>query len=239
MAHSTGSAFNNELWTTWSAGDWQDVVLGDFDGDGRMDIAGRLNGQWWATRLVASRATGTPISFAFNTLFIGGWSTGVTWQDVTVGDFNGDNIDDIAGRAGGQWWVGRSNGRSLTNQLWGGWSTGVTWNNVTSGDFDGDGRTDIAGRAGGQWWVARSTGGAFTNQLWGGWADVAWRDVHAAAFTFNPSQSETAAPTSNAADNDIALAAALTTSNPQKDSKTALAAVFADWNEELPLETSE
>ncbi len=112
----------------------------------------------------------------------------------------------------------------------------MTWNNVTAGDFDGDGRTDIAGRAGGQWWVARSTGGAFANQLWGGWADVAWRDVHAAAFTFNPSQSETAAPTSNAADDDIALAAALTTSNPQKDSKTALAAVFADWNEELAME---
>ncbi len=149
-----------------------------------------------------------------------------------MGDFNGDGLDDIAGRAGAQWWIALSNGVTSVNQLWTGWSTGVTWNNVMAADYDGDGRTDIAGRAGGQWWVARSTSSAFANQLWGGWADVAWRDVHAAAFTFNPSKAETAAaPTSS--DDEIALAAALANLVAPHETKTARAAVLADWQSEL------
>ncbi len=44
------------------------------------------------------------------TNYWGQWSPNLNWQDVRVGDFNGDGLDDIAGRYLGQWWVARSKG---------------------------------------------------------------------------------------------------------------------------------
>src|SRR5437660_200903 len=83
-------------------------------------------------------------------------STGVSWVDVQVGDFNGDGLADIVGRADefGQWWVGLSNGSTMfTNHLWGTWSTSVRWDDVQLGDFNNDGKMDLAGRVdeSGQW----------------------------------------------------------------------------------------
>jgi hypothetical protein len=71
------------------------------------------------------------------TLLFATWSTGVTWVDVQVGDFNGDGKSDITGRAleTGQWWTGLSNGSAFTNSLWSTWSTSVTWTGVHTGDF--------------------------------------------------------------------------------------------------------
>ena len=45
------------------------------------------------------------------------WSTGVTWVDVQVGDFNGDGKADIVGRADelGTWWVGQSTGSNFNS----------------------------------------------------------------------------------------------------------------------------
>jgi hypothetical protein len=83
VARSTGSSFTNSLFTTWSAADgvtWTNVVVGDFNGDGKDDIAGRIlqNGQWWAGLSTGSQ-------------FINGlwttWSTATGWTDVNTGTF--------------------------------------------------------------------------------------------------------------------------------------------------------
>ncbi len=93
LGRSNGSAFTNQLWGVWSDSvTWQDVVVGDFNGDLRPDIAGRAGGQWWV-----ARSTGN----SFVTELWGAWSNGLTWQDVQVGDFDGDGRADIAGRAAG------------------------------------------------------------------------------------------------------------------------------------------
>jgi hypothetical protein len=47
---STGSAFSNSLWATWStAVSWVDVQVADLNGDGKADISGRVSqeGSWW------------------------------------------------------------------------------------------------------------------------------------------------------------------------------------------------
>src|SRR5204863_7704756 len=111
-------------------------------------------GQWWVGQSTGSSSATHPWA---------SWSTGVTWVDVKVGDFNGDGKADIVGRAlqSGQWWVGLSNGSTAFNTtLWTTWSTGVTWVDVQVGDFNGDGKTDITGRAleTGQWFAALSNG---------------------------------------------------------------------------------
>jgi hypothetical protein len=176
---STGSSFVNQFMTTWSTGgNWQDVVSGDFNGDGRLDVAGLTStGDWW----VGLNAGGSTFTWSRWTQ----WSTGVTWVDVQVGDFNNDGRADIVGRALqiGQWWVARSTASSFTNSLWSTWSTAVTWVDVKVGDFNGDHQADITGRVlqSGQWWTGLSQGTAFATSLWTVWSTgVTWVDVHAA-----------------------------------------------------------
>jgi subtilisin family serine protease len=144
---SNGSSFTGQRWATrqgafWDAQQW---LVGDFNGDGRDDVAKTFNdnglasvdvhlsngssltGQRWATRQGAF------------------WDT----QQWLVGDFNGDGRDDVAkafndnGLASID--VHLSNGSVFTNQRWatrqgGFWDT-QQW---VVGDFNGDGRDDVA-----------------------------------------------------------------------------------------------
>jgi hypothetical protein len=159
-----------------------DVQVGDFNGDGKADIAGRVsqNGQWWVA--VSNGST------AFTNQLWGAWSPAVTWVDVKVGDFNGDGFTDIIGRVAqtGQWWVAFSNGSTgFTNNLWAKWSPAVAWVDVQVGDFNADGRDDITGRVSstGQWWTSLSQGTTSTTSLWDTWSTaVTWVDVRSGVF---------------------------------------------------------
>jgi autotransporter-associated beta strand protein len=182
MSVPNGSGgWTTHLWDTWSTGvTWVDVQVGDFDGDGKMDIVGRAQeiGQWW----IAQSTGGSFTNHLWAT-----WSTAATWVDVHVGDFNGDGKADITGRwlQGGNWWTGVSNGAMFTTTPWGQWSPVATWVDVNVGDFNGDGKADIVGRwsQAGQWWAAISTGSSFTNSLWTAWSTaVTWVDVNVGDF---------------------------------------------------------
>jgi FG-GAP repeat len=79
---SNGStAFNTTLWANWNPSvTWVDVQVGDFNGDGKADIAGRVSpsGQWWAG---ISNGSST-----FNPALWTTWNPSVTWVDVHAGD---------------------------------------------------------------------------------------------------------------------------------------------------------
>jgi hypothetical protein len=144
------------------------------------DIIGRVaaSGDWWL-----ARSDGT----SFTNEKIGSWSSGITWEHVLFGDFNGDDQEDIVGRDAntGRWYVSTSTDEGLTTKSWGIWSTNVAWQDVTVGDFNGDGLDDLIGRvsSSGDWWVAQSTGTAFANAKWGRWSTaVSWLDVKIADF---------------------------------------------------------
>jgi hypothetical protein len=177
----TGTSFANTYWGALSPGvTWVDVGTGDFNGDGKTDIAARdlHTGTWWV-------GISTGSSFIFRPWIV--WNPNVTWVDVKVGDFTGDGKADIAGRVlqTGQWWVGESTGSSFINRLWTTWSPAVTWVDVNAGDFNGDGKTDLTGRVlqSGQWWVGESTGSSFVNSLWATWSPaVNWVDVKVGDF---------------------------------------------------------
>jgi hypothetical protein len=180
-ADKGSSGFTTTLWTTWSvAVTWVDVQVGDFNGDGKADIIGRVagTGKWWV-----ALSTGS----SFITTLWTNWSSAVTWVDAQVGDFNGDGKSDIAARAleSGQWWTGLSTGSSFNTSLWATWSTAVTWVDVRVGDFNGDGKSDITGRVlqTGQWWTGLSTGNGFLTSLWATWSPaVTWVDVKVGDF---------------------------------------------------------
>jgi hypothetical protein len=67
------------------------------------DIIGRVDssGDWWL-----ARSDGT----SFTNEKWGSWSSGITWEHVLYGDFNGDGQEDIVGRdaATGRWYVSTS-----------------------------------------------------------------------------------------------------------------------------------
>jgi hypothetical protein len=182
VSSTTGSYFTSgAFWGNWNPNaTWTNVQLADFNGDGKQDIIGYLQGtgQWWVGLSTAS---------GFTTTLWANWNPNATWVDMQVGDFNGDGKADIAARCqqDGSWWVGLSTGSSFTSASWGKWSTAVTWANVQVGDFNGDGKADLAGRSlqDGSWWVGLSTGSSINTAYWGMWSTAAtWVDIQVGDF---------------------------------------------------------
>jgi hypothetical protein len=100
VATSTGTSFTNAHWGRWSSAvGWLDVQVGDFDGDGRSDLAGRVasSGDWWV-----AKSNGD----SFTNEKWGRWSTAVGWADVHAGNFgsdDGSNGGDAAAAADLYW----------------------------------------------------------------------------------------------------------------------------------------
>ena len=113
---SHGESAYRGRWSTTAA--WSDVTAGDFNGDGRDDIASRnaSTGEWWV-----SESTGTGMSGTNR--YWTRWSNTAWWRDVVSGDLNGDTLDDLAGRNAqtGEWWVAlsRADQEGADNQFWG------------------------------------------------------------------------------------------------------------------------
>lgn len=182
---------------TWApdAGTWLDDQVwlpGDFNGDGRMDIAGIWNEGGLATFTVYLSDGVRFTTGAQWSRRDGGWGDEVKWA---AGDFNGDGKTDIAG----VWNNGGNNtitlrlstGAGFTQATWasnaGGWQDSTVW---LPGDFNGDGRLDLAGiwHEGNATSIAvypsdgrRFAGWAQWSQRDGGWSD----DVKWTAGDFN------------------------------------------------------
>jgi hypothetical protein len=151
VALSTGSSFVG-------AGTWHDFfcvnteipAVGDFNGDGKDDIAAFARETWSGEgRADVYVALSTGSSFS---------GTGTKWHDFfciadeipVVGDFNGDGKDDISaysrsGSTRGNIYVALSTGSGFsgTGVVWKDWSGAVNYIPDT-GDFNGDGKDDFA-----------------------------------------------------------------------------------------------
>ena len=181
LTNADGSV-TNKLWGRWSpTAHWVDVQAADVNGDGRLDLVGRVaaTGEWWVALSGPNGSTNK---------FWGRWSPSAQWVDVQAADVNGDGRADLVGRVAntGEWWAAVSTANGSTNRLWGRWSPAINWADVRVGDFDGDGRDDIAGRspASGEWWVAFSGANSSTNALFARWSpSTTWVDVRVGDLT--------------------------------------------------------
>ena len=135
----------------WGGPGWEQVP-GDYDGDGKTDIAVRNGSGLWS--ILRSSDSG-------NTLFQ--WSA-AAGDEVVRGDFDGDGKNDFAlyNATTAGWSIIRSSDSGLTYVPWG----GPGWEQVP-GDYDGDGKTDIAVRNGtGLWSIRRSSDSGNTLFQW-------------------------------------------------------------------------
>ena len=157
---STGSSFKG--WQSWYSDKTSykssciddRMVAGDFNGDGKDDIATMYAYDTYNTHMHVFLSTGTSFK-GWDTWYKDTTSYSVNCVNgrMTAGDFNGDGKDDIAtmydyGDSKCEMHVFLSNGKKFEG--WYDWSedTSFSANAVTSrfvaGDFNGDGRCDVA-----------------------------------------------------------------------------------------------
>jgi hypothetical protein len=165
LLRSTGSGFARyELWGNFvTRSGWGPHLVGDFNGDGRADVASYHAGAgtWWV-----SRSTGRSLDTTLWARF--GTRTG--WQVHLAGDVTGNRRADIVSYhpGTGNFWVSESDGRQFVGKRWMQFGTRTGWTRHALVDADGDGRADVASFHGelNGWWVSRSTGTHFSTSRW-------------------------------------------------------------------------
>ncbi len=173
---STGTRFPIKQGPNWAPGENWQFVQGDFNNDGKLDVAGLNAAGTWRVGL----SDGT----TFTTSNWGTLTTESGWQDIQVGDFDNDGDQDILARSStGRWWLSRSSGSAFTVTALVRWAP-TGWKAIVSGDFNEDGKLDVAGLTNsGQWWVGVSDGVKITNAPWVKWSSSAgWKDVSVGDF---------------------------------------------------------
>ncbi|MFG2823060.1 FG-GAP-like repeat-containing protein [Kitasatospora sp. NPDC048365] len=153
-AFAVGCTGTGSSWTTWANASGVKAVTGDYNGDGRTDIAltGGPNLGCLPVALTKPDGSLNVTCTAFTSGWWGGWASSADVQTMS-GDFNGDGLTDLA-LTGGSGWdclpvaLAKGDGSftitcNTTGTNWTGWAhaSGVK---AVAGDFNGDGRTDVA-----------------------------------------------------------------------------------------------
>jgi uncharacterized delta-60 repeat protein len=141
---STGSWYINNSTTGFSAvqfgANGDRIVPGDYDGDGRIDVAVFRNGDWYQLR----SSDGSFYAAAF----------GQAGDIPVAADYDGDGKADLAVFRQGTWYILNSHDGSFRAEQF-----GQTGDRPVVGNFDGDLRSDLAVFRGGFWYVSGSSSG--------------------------------------------------------------------------------
>ncbi|MDH3494409.1 MAG: FG-GAP-like repeat-containing protein [Acidobacteriota bacterium] len=125
-------------------------VRGDFDGDGKSDLAvfRPADGNWF----IRQSSNGQ--------LRVDRW--GIASDTIVSGDFDGDAKTDLTVFRNGVWYIKRSSNGAALYRSW-----GVSGDVLVPADYDGDGTTDVAVYRNGIWWINRSADGSTVAESFG------------------------------------------------------------------------
>ncbi|MEM9455186.1 MAG: FG-GAP-like repeat-containing protein [Myxococcota bacterium] len=170
---------------TWCDNNSQRLHIGDFDGDGRDDmLCHDLSSGWkWIDYANASGQ------------FLGtNWSRDANWcrdtsQELFIGDFNGDEHDDMLCHDAVTGWKWIDYADASGQFLGTNWSRDAGWCNQPAqrlfvGDYNGDGRDDLLCHdvgTGTKWIDYANASGQFLGTNWtvaGNWCDEAENELH-------------------------------------------------------------
>ncbi|RIQ28188.1 FG-GAP-like repeat-containing protein [Jiangella rhizosphaerae] len=197
---SAGNAVDIERWPAHVGGAQLaarlGVQVGDFDGDGRDDLAWagtcRDQGNCWRVALAGDDGFAPPRPWAR----FRGTTDETTRFGVQVGDFDGDARDDLlyrgdCGTPGEPCWrMLHSDGESFHASSWGDdalWSSESDVYGLLVADFSGDGRDDVAyrgrcGNAGEPCWRMHTSGD--DGFRLSGWGDDFWPEADGSTAHF-------------------------------------------------------
>ncbi len=169
----------------WRDSMWFDkakVVSGDFNGDGKEDVAELY--AWNAGQSVIHTWTNTGSGYTFNYAVWNSGVNGFVWDNAqfVAGDWNGDGKDDLAvlyawnpNQSVIHTWTSTGIGFTFNYAPWNSGPNGFTYANAkfTAGDWNGDGKDDLAVLY--KWsdtesvihtWTSTGTGFTFNYVLW-------------------------------------------------------------------------
>lgn len=199
-ARSDGTKFSfasgqYELGSLFDAHSSARLLAGDYDGDGRKDVAvlSPDDASVWLGRFDGAR-----FDFARNpqSAAIGADMDAQSTARWFAGDFTGDGKDDLLVIAGGQWSIGESDGRAFSfrrvfqHAVWAAFFERTSRARMIAGDFTGDGKCDVlfAWPDDGSWRVIASTGETFEVRSFNQtlhWTPVMGADTEARLFVGN------------------------------------------------------
>lgn len=154
------------------------MTSGDFDGDGKTDVAMLYDYGGGTSRLLIFKSDG--VSFTWSEAwYSGNGGFDMNRAKITAGDYDNDGKDEVGalydyGDSNSRIWIfdRQDNGAFTPIQGW--FSAGFDANRakITSGDCDGDGKADISalydyGGSTSRLWIFKSDGASFTpNMAW-------------------------------------------------------------------------